>query len=309
MINKVKCAGAMAAAALIFMQFPASDARANSPEFGDNLARNYDALSAVESAQGDSLDAKTYAERAAAARGGAPTNPAPVESRAPYLKPHYVTELAEARARLMSAFEKEARAKAPAAAARAQSSFDCWLEQATEDLQPQHIDACKQAYLVAVADVEKALVPPPPPPVDPDSDGDGVPDSRDDCPGTAPGTPVDDRGCPQIPDLQGVHFNHDKAVLTAAARTILDDVVGIIRNNPHVRLEIVGHTDSTGSDDYNVRLSQRRADAVKAYLGETGVSMDVMSVDARGESQPIADNATAEGRAANRRVEIIARPR
>ncbi len=306
-----KSGSAPVLAVLISLFLSPLTATADGKPFEQALADAYQALSTVEQAQGDNRDAETYAARAQAALAGHPGEPDQPELRRDFLKPGYVAELSAARERLMATFAKDARNKAAQPAARAQSSFDCWLEQAAEDLQPDHIDACKRSFLTAVADVEKALIPPPPPPpvVDPDSDGDGVVDSRDDCPGTAKGTPVDERGCPQIPSLKGVHFEHDSATLTAAARTVLDGVATTLKSNPHVRLEIVGHTDASGSDDYNLGLSQQRAASVKAYLGERGVASAAMSTDGRGEAEPVADNATREGRAANRRVELTARPR
>jgi len=308
----IKTLSALALAVVLMGTQAAAVAAApsQSGDFAAALAAAYQQLADLEKAQGDHRDADAYAARAAAASGGNPTAPDQVELRHGFLEPHYVAELNDARQRLVAALEAGGREQAPRPAARAQSSFDCWLEQASEDLQPVHIDACKQAYLLAVADVEKALVPPPPPPpvVDPDSDGDGVPDSRDDCPGTRPGTPVDDKGCPRIPSLEGVHFEHDKAVLTAAARSILDEAASIIAANPSIRVEIVGHTDSSGSDAYNQALSERRAESARAYLQAAGVSSSRLLASGRGEGSPIADNDTREGRAANRRVELTARP-
>lgn len=141
-----------------------------------------------------------------------------------------------------------------------------------------------------------------------DSDGDGVMDSRDDCPGTPRGTPVDARGCPELPDLRGVHFDFDRSNLTSDGTRILDEAARILNNNPHVRVEIVGHTDSVGSDEYNQGLSERRAEAVRAYLAGQGISNSRMSASGRGESQPAGSNDTSEGRAQNRRVELTARP-
>lgn len=312
MIISTKRGRASVLAALILLSLSPLIAQADGKSFAQTLGSAYQALSAVEQEQGDNRDAETYAARARAALAGEPSEPDEPALRRDFMNAAYLAELSAARERLMETFAKDARNKAAQPAARAQASFDCWLEQAAEDLQPDHIDACKQSFLIAVADVEKALIPPPPPPppvVDPDSDGDGVVDSSDDCPGTANGTPVDERGCPQMPSLKGVHFEHDSATLTAAARTVLDGVATTLKSNPHVRLEIVGHTDASGSDDYNLGLSQRRAASVKAYLGEHGVASTAMSTNGRGEAEPVADNATREGRAANRRVELTARPR
>jgi OOP family OmpA-OmpF porin len=99
-------------------------------------------------------------------------------------------------------------------------------------------------------------------------------------------------------------FDFDKSVLKPEGRSKLDELV---RRIADVNLEVViavGHTDSVGTDAYNQRLSVRRAEAVKAYLVSKGVERNRVYTEGKGESQPVADNKTAEGRAKNRRVEI-----
>jgi OOP family OmpA-OmpF porin len=175
-----------------------------------------------------------------------------------------------------------------------------------------------------------------------DADGDGVPDSRDRCPNTPRGVRVDANGCPIDSDGDGVadyqdrcpgtprgakvdasgceimgsvtinvttdHFAFDSAELKPAMMSELDSVAAKVTGSKgNEQLEIVGHTDSTGPEAYNQGLSERRAQAAADYLAGQGVSPSAMTVKGMGESQPVADNATREGRAMNRRVEILTR--
>ena len=99
-------------------------------------------------------------------------------------------------------------------------------------------------------------------------------------------------------------FDFDKSVLKPVAKAKLDDLVDKIKS---INLEVIiaiGHTDSVGSDEYNQKLSMRRSNAVKAYLVSKGVDKTRIYTEGKGESQPVADNKTKEGRAKNRRVEI-----
>jgi len=138
-----------------------------------------------------------------------------------------------------------------------------------------------------------------------DSDGDGVPDSVDQCPGTLKGTTVDKTGCPVKLVLKGQHFQHNSAELTPNARIILDEVAQNLIAHPQKNdIEVQGHASSEGKESYNMRLSQRRAQSVADYLKSKGVSNRLIA-KGYGETQPIADNRTEEGRAQNRRVELI----
>lgn len=147
-----------------------------------------------------------------------------------------------------------------------------------------------------------------------DSDGDGVPDSRDQCPGTQPGTEVDDTGCPLAKAapivLRGVTFEYNSAKLTAQAHDRLDNVVNALQGADSVSVEVDGHTDSRGSAAYNLKLSQQRADSVKSYLVTHGVAADRLTTRGFGETRPVAPNTKPNGednpagRAQNRRVEL-----
>lgn len=137
-----------------------------------------------------------------------------------------------------------------------------------------------------------------------DSDGDGVVDRLDKCPNTPAGALVDVSGC-EIKEeikLPGVNFETNSANLLPGALSVLNDAAETLKRNPSIKVEVAGHTDSDGAAAYNESLSARRAETVRAFLESRGVSADRLSARGYGESDPIADNSTATGKAQNRRV-------
>ena len=139
-----------------------------------------------------------------------------------------------------------------------------------------------------------------------DSDGDGVVNSQDACPNSAAGAKVDAQGC-ELADvivLEGVNFETASAQLTEDSTVILNEMAATLRKYSTMVVEVAGYTDSRGAVAYNRSLSEQRAQSVKAYLVSQGVSGDNLRAKGYGPDQPIADNATAEGRAKNRRVEL-----
>lgn|GEM_PF-1546332 len=159
----------------------------------------------------------------------------------------------------------------------------------------------------------------------PDTDGDGVWDDFDMCPDTPPGTIVNERGCPRkqrskpleerdlekefvdkgIFSTNEIFFEFNSDEITPESFGLLDEVGRILERHKNWRLEIAGHTDSIGSDKYNNKLSLSRAKAVKDYLvSNFEIIPQNLSAIGYGESMPIADNGTTEGRALNRRVEF-----
>ncbi len=146
-------------------------------------------------------------------------------------------------------------------------------------------------------------------PVAKDSDGDGILDANDKCPtvaapGTADGCPPP-APAPKKLTLEGVNFDNDKATLRPDAYGILDKAATTLKEWGNVKVEVAGHTDSRSDDDYNQKLSQRRAEAVRTYLIGKGVAADRLTAKGYGESSPVADNETEEGRFKNRRVELV----
>jgi outer membrane protein OmpA-like peptidoglycan-associated protein len=105
--------------------------------------------------------------------------------------------------------------------------------------------------------------------------------------------------------LRGVNFDFDKATLRPDARPILDEAVRVLKEEPSIRVSVEGHTDAVGTDAYNQGLSQRRAATVRGYLVDHGIDAGRLSSVGFGESKPVASNDTADGRAQNRRVELL----
>lgn len=116
-------------------------------------------------------------------------------------------------------------------------------------------------------------------------------------PAPAPGT--------KLGEIVGPGFESGKARLTDAGWAQVDEVVRALQQDPGLRVSVDGHTDSAGSKKDNQKLSERRAHAVADRLTEQGVAAGCLSVRGFGESRPVADNGTTEGRSRNRRVEIV----
>jgi OOP family OmpA-OmpF porin len=142
-----------------------------------------------------------------------------------------------------------------------------------------------------------------------DTDNDGVPDQNDRCPGTLEGLATDNRGCAARAEqssvrLEGVTFELNSAQLTSSAAATLRRVADALTGEPGLRAEIAGHTDSSGDDAYNQRLSQDRANSVLQFLVSLGIDRSRLVARGYGEGQPVADNGSAAGRERNRRVEF-----
>lgn len=144
-----------------------------------------------------------------------------------------------------------------------------------------------------------------------DSDGDGVLDKDDDCPMT-PG-PKTNKGCPVIEKeiveilksaFDNLEFETAKDIIKTESFAALDELATVLTKKSTWKLTLAGHTDNVGDDDANMLLSKKRAEAVRNYLVGKGIATERMTVTYFGETRPIADNATPEGRKKNRRVEM-----
>lgn len=136
-----------------------------------------------------------------------------------------------------------------------------------------------------------------------DSDNDGVLDPADKCPDTPAGFKVDGDGCPLKATLH-LHFSTNSDKVDAKGTSEVNDFASFLKGSPAYKATIVGHTDSTASNAYNQKLSEKRAETVKSMLIKDGVEANRLSAMGEGEKMPVASNKTKEGRAENRRIEI-----
>ncbi|MBC7174108.1 MAG: OmpA family protein, partial [Polyangiaceae bacterium] len=147
-----------------------------------------------------------------------------------------------------------------------------------------------------------------------DNDQDGIADADDHCPNepeTEDGI-TDDDGCPDRIRVEGslivtfepVRFRRNSDEILPESHAMLREIGGVLAANPSMEIRVEGHTDSAGDDEYNMELSQRRAESVKRFLVDAGAKRRNIEARGYGESRPIADESTAEGRRQNRRVEF-----
>ncbi|MEO1092865.1 MAG: OmpA family protein [Pseudomonadota bacterium] len=233
--------------------------------FHQTLAAEYLALAEKEYSLVDYRDAEYFGQKGLVASQGQATLPTELSERS--LLSEFVEDASTLRSRTV-AFVDINRASDPVEAATAQALFDCMLEEYEEywqvEVQPYWLSGCRDALLVL----------------------------------------LDQEALPATIALEGdVLFDFNRAEIKPEFTGVLDDVASLLANSGEI-LVLEGHTDSVGSAAYNMRLGQRRADAVAAYLAGRGVPAGNMTTTSFGEERPVAPNDTAEGRSLNRRVEI-----
>ncbi len=254
------------------------EARTAQPQgsaFDRALAKDYLALAEVEYKSGDQRDGDAYARRSIDAAKGKPTQPDQPGLRD--IPGNKVAEVTSARQRLVKALDANGRTTRPDVAARAQSLYDCWLEQLDEDLQPDHIAACRDGFNKALAQLEAA----PPPPV------------------AAPAPPM------TTPDRFVVFFDFNQSTLTAAGKQVVANAAAATKKSGAARIVCTGYTDRSGSDAYNQKLSERRAASVKSELIRLGVPTAQIATLGKGETNPLVPTADGVREPQNRRVEIV----
>lgn len=171
---------------------------------------------------------------------------------------------------------------------------------------PREVIREVEKVVIKEVPVERVVVQEVAPAVVLDSDGDGVPDDRDLCPNTPAGARVDANGCviEQTLVMRDITFEFNSARLTTNAQRLMENVVSFLRSDPEARITISGHTDSVGSEAYNLKLSRDRANEVRDYLVGYGIDANRLTALGFGKARPIASNDTDIGRETNRRVEF-----
>lgn len=260
--------------------------------FTQALASEYRAYANSENEKMfDYPDAIHFARKGLAAAAGDVVMPEPISDW--NLMPSHMQELGTARGRLVNAFDLGARDVAPQLAAVAQARFDCWIEQQEENWQEKDIIACKNQFLDAIGQLEGQLKQPAAMPAPTD---DLAPVSAINTGASAPMSAED--------SMYIVFFDFDKSNVNEGAQSVLDAVAGEIKKRNVSAIEVVGHTDSSGSQSYNEKLAIRRANAVRDALAQRGLDVAVMHVDGRGERELLVKTADNVREPANRRAQI-----
>lgn len=253
-------------------------------EFTKQLAADYLSLAQSEARQFDWVDSNYFAKkgrRAAAGEVVLPEDPDTWSKMPEGTQP----ALRDARARLMSAQDGGARDRAPQLAARAQSHYDCWVEQQQENWQTADIAACRDAFYSDMTQLEARPV------------------------AQAAPTPAPTQAAPAPqPVAQAetyiVFFAFDRSDISPVGATVLDRAVAEFRRTGSTKVRIDGFTDRSGTDGYNQALSERRAKSVAAYLNGKGVPATAIATQAFGETRNRVATADGEKNPENRRAEI-----
>ena len=186
----------------------------------------------------------------------------------------HLDELTAARAKLVGLLDAGARDRVPEAAARAQVRYDCWVEQQEENHQPDHIAACRDQFFESLAQVEAAA------------------------PAAAAPAAIQ-------PETYVVYFDWNKFNIKPEAAQVLDKVIAAAKASGTASISDTGYADRSGTEDYNLKLSLKRADAVRDYLIKGGIAADRITVSGRGEADPAVPTADGVKEPRNRRVELI----
>lgn len=242
----------------------AKDATPTGDTYSQALFKNYMMLADSERREEDWNDANFFASKALAAADGTPHGPQELAERD--LADKFLAELGPARQDLVTALDDGAASNSPEAAAMAVAGFDCWMQEAEEGHQPGDIADCKQMYMDGMDGIEKPMMM-----------------------SSGPWT---------------VYFDFDRANVKADERDAIEAAAEEAAKMSGTPLIVSGHTDTVGSDQYNLDLSARRAQAVVDVLGVLGIDSSRINVSATGEEELAVPTADGVREQRNRRVEI-----
>ncbi len=241
------------------------------------LRDGYVKLARAEYKEDDFGDAGSFVDRAKMAAMGKPTGPEAMSARK--LVSKHKKPLANARKRLTSAFAAGGIKKAPKHAANAQVQFDCWMQEAEENLQKRDIQKCRSAFYGAMALLEAAVE-----------------------------EPVMMEKKPMTRQLLTrnfiVYFDYNSTKISKNGASEIKGVRKFIKPRKTSRITVAGHADRSGSNSYNAKLASARADAVAAGLVKAGVKKGIVRTVAWGEAKPAVKTADGAKNAKNRRVVI-----
>lgn len=300
-------------------------------EFATALAAEYDALAAAEANEGDWEDSAVFAAKASEARSSGSVPPEPFETRK--VPDVWLGALEVARGQLLSSFDRGLRELNGPVAAQAQANFDCWLQEAEENFQPDDIATCKTGFEALVPELEKAatetlvvLLP---------NGGDGasavivriageevtLDDPFAAAVGSEAGTRTAELSAQSVDRLFGetlqaeppltarfmLTFETGGTVLTPSGERQFDLAIEEIRARENADVTVLGHTDRVGAASLNVRVARQRAAAIADALRTRQAEPRYLEVDSFGEADPVVATEDGVEEERNRRVEIVVR--
>lgn len=250
--------------------------------FTQALTREYTAFADSEAQQRYFFDSQHFAEKGLAAARGVAVQPEDL-NRWSFADKKAAADLADGRARLLGVLSTNASTRAPALTATAQVKFDCWVAQQDAGTQPEYIDACRKDFLAAMDALETQVKPV-----------------------AAPAAPA--AAAPAAKPVKAdrfqlfFDFNQDK--LTPEAGIIVAEAAKAAHQAGYPPLQLLGYTDASGSAEYNIKLSLRRAEAVRKALIAAGVPADRLTAEGHGKGEQVVPTADGVREPQNRRVAI-----
>ena len=289
-------AGVLALGACDFNKFDEVDAlneaQAVGSPFTQKLTSEYkDFVNAEVDSMTDHADGIHFARKGLASARGDTVMPEPLGDW--NIQAANMDELSIGRSRLIAMYDLGAREMYPDVSAVAQARFDCWIEQQEENFQPDDINRCKREFLAALEQLEGQMPAAAPP-------------TQAAAPAPAQNPLNVDPNAPMAVEnaMYLVFFDWDQSSLGSGAQSVLDAVAAEVSKRSLNAVNVVGHADTSGPTDYNQKLAQRRANAVRDALVQRGVPANIISVSSRGEDEPLVETPDNVREPANRRAQI-----